>query len=120
MKVAIIDDSQFMRGLIVKALKTLHPEATLFDFENPEKALAELPKLQPDLITLDLLMPHLNGFEFLDQLAKTSLRPRILVITADVQKAVRQRCAEAGVHAFVEKPVTLEKLRAALLEVLPR
>ncbi len=114
MKIAVIDDSQFMRGLIVAGLGQLHPSAAIVEFADPAEALRALPQLQPDLITLDLLMPGLSGFQVLDQLGGLSLRARIVVITADVQPSVRERCAAAGVHAFVEKPVTLEKLRAAL------
>ena len=119
MHIAIIDDSQFMRSLIVKAFAQLRPDARLTEFSDPGEALRALPALDPDLVTLDLLMPGLHGFEVLEQLALLPIRPRIIVITADVQDAVRQRCLAAGVFAFVEKPLTLEKLRAALANLLP-
>lgn len=114
MKIAVIDDSQFMRGLIVAGLGQLYPTASIVEFADPAEALRALPALQPDLITLDLLMPGLSGFQVLEQLGGLPLHARIVVITADVQPSVRQRCAAAGVHAFVDKPVTLGKLRAAL------
>lgn len=114
MKIAVVDDSQFMRGLIATGLAQLHPDAQIVEFADPSEALRAFPQLQPDLITLDLLMPELSGFQVLEQLRGMSLHARIVVITADVQPTVRQRCADAGVHAFVEKPVTLKKLRAAL------
>lgn len=119
MTIAVVDDSKFMRGLIVKALTALHPKARIIEFADPTEALRQLPALAPDLITLDLLMPGLHGLEVLEKLSHTPLRSRIVVITADVQRSVRQKCTDAGVHAFVEKPVTLEKLRAALADAAP-
>lgn len=114
--IAIIDDSQFMRGLIAKALAGLFPHARLVEFSDAPSALRRLPRLKPDLVTLDLLMPELDGFEFLARLAHYRHQPRVIVITADVQQTVRERCRAAGARAFVEKPVTLAKLRAALAE----
>ena len=64
-------------------------------------------------------MPGIGGLEFLKRFKRRKLSPRIVVITADVQPAVRQRCIAAGAHAFVEKPISLAKLRAALEETLP-
>jgi CheY-like chemotaxis protein len=116
--IAIIDDSKFMRSLIVKALAQLHPEAKTVEFDGAAAALRRLPRLKPDLVTLDLLMPEVSGFEFLARLAGYRHHPRIVVITADVQQSVRERCAAAGVHAFVEKPVTLDKLRTAVAVAL--
>lgn len=114
MKVAIIDDSQFMRKLISTAVAHLHPEARLTEFPDATTALRRLGRMKPDLVTLDLLMPNLDGFGFLEKLARGGHRPRIVVITANVQDTVRRRCLELGVQGFIEKPVTLEKLRAAL------
>jgi CheY-like chemotaxis protein len=112
--IAIVDDSKFMRGLIVKALAQLYPQARVVEFDNATSALRSLPRLKPDLVTLDLLMPEVHGFEFLERLARHRHRPRVIVITADVQQSVRERCAASGAHAFIEKPVTLDKLRRAV------
>lgn len=115
MKVTIIDDSSFMRRLIRSALSETNPEAEVVEFDDATKALAAMPQLHTDLITLDLLMPGLNGLDFLALLRTTVAQsPRVIVITADVQKTVRQKCQEMGVVDFIEKPITPEKLRLAL------
>lgn len=115
MKVALIDDSSFMRRLIRSAMAEAVPEAEIVEFDDATKALAALPQLAPDLITLDMLMPGLNGLEFLALLRTTlTQRPRVIVITADIQKTVRQKCQEFGVVDFIEKPITPEKLKLAL------
>lgn len=117
--IAVVDDSKFMRGLILKAFAQLYPQARVVEFDNATSALRSLPRLKPDLVTLDLLMPAVHGLDFLDRIARHRHRPPIIVITADVQQSVRERCAAAGAHAFVEKPVTLEKLRLAVATIFP-
>ena len=119
MRIAIIEDSNFMRSVTVMTLKRLYPDAVLFEYADANLALKALPKVSPDLITLDLLMPGIGGLEFLKRFKKRKLGSRIVVVTADVQPAVRQRCIDAGAHAFVEKPISLAKLRAVLEETLP-
>jgi CheY-like chemotaxis protein len=117
MKIAIIEDSIFMRKVTAMTVKRLCPEAELFEFADASEALKALGRVAPDLITLDLLMPGMSGLEFLRRVRRRKLAARIIVITADVQPVVRQRCLDAGASAFVEKPITLAKLKAALEEV---
>ncbi len=108
-----------MRSVTVMTIKRLYPEAELFEFADANEALKILPKVAPDLITLDLLMPGIGGLEFLKRFKKRKLGSRIVVVTADVQPVVRERCIAAGAHAFVEKPISLAKLKAVLEETLP-
>ncbi len=114
MKIAIVDDSLFMRRLIRTALLEAHPQAQVDEFGDASLALAALPALGPDLVTLDLLMPGMSGLAFLSAMEGNARRPRIIVISADVQKTVRQKCRDLGATDFIEKPITLEKLQAAL------
>lgn len=118
MKVAIIDDSLFMRRLIRAAFQDTYPEAQVTEYADAAKALTEVPALAPDLITLDMLMPGMTGLEFLAELRKTPLHARIIVVTADVQKTIRQKCIELGASGFIDKPITLEKLQAALGKIM--
>ncbi len=112
-KVAVVDDSQFMRRLIRAALVQVNPELEVTEFADSEEALAKLSALAPDLITLDMLMPKVHGLQFLERLRAMPVQPPVVVITADIQKSVREKCAEHKVHGFIEKPITYEKLQTA-------
>lgn len=114
MKIAIVDDSQFMRRLIREAFHQVNPSFEIIEFADSSEAIERLPALAPDLITLDLLMPKLSGIEFLRRLRELPAKPRVVVMTADIQKSVRQKCAELGVQDFIEKPITFDKLQGAL------
>ena len=117
MKIAIIEDSVFMRKVTAMTVMRLLPDAELVEFADASEALKAIRQVAPDIITLDLLMPGIGGLEFLRRFRRRKLPARVIVVTADVQPAVRQRCLAAGAHAFVEKPITLAKLQTALAEV---
>lgn len=119
MKIAIVDDSAFMRGLIARTLRRIVPDAELHEFADPVEALRLIPALAPEFVTLDLLMPGLHGLDFLRRAKRRKIAARIVVVTADVQESIRKKCAAAGAHAFVEKPVTVAKLRAAFAAEAP-
>ncbi len=112
-KIAVVDDSQFMRRLIRAALTQVNPEFEVTEFADSEEAIKAIPALAPDLITLDMLMPKLNGLQFLDRLRGLAVQPPVIVITADIQKSVREKCSEHRVHGFIEKPITYDKLQTA-------
>lgn len=118
MKIAIVDDSKFMRRLIREAVRQLSPRADITEFDDGEAALDKLPDVSPDVITLDMVMPKVGGLEFLERLRILPNPPRVIVITANIQNSVRQKCAELGVTDFIEKPITFDKLQAAFFKLL--
>ncbi len=82
-------------------------------FVNPvsmtdaREIVAHYDAAPPDLVLLDLLMPHLSGFEVLAWLAartEAAIRPPVLVLTADVTRETRERALAGGAMDFVTKP----------------
>ena len=70
-RVVVIDDSAFNRETIVDILRT-HPDVEVIGTaEDGEKGLKLVMSLQPDLVTLDLEMPRMDGFTFLRVLMVT-------------------------------------------------
>lgn len=74
---------------------------------NSRQGLELVQDLQPDLLLLDLLMPHLDGFAMLEQL-RAVLRPEdyhpILVLTADITAEAKHRALQLGATDFLAKP----------------
>src|SRR5256885_11781921 len=74
---------------------------------DPRQVLALYEELDPDLILLDLLMPHMDGFEVMGELGRRvpdgSYVP-ILVLTADATPQARQRALSMGARDFLTKP----------------
>jgi two-component system chemotaxis response regulator CheB len=103
--VLIVDDSATMRGLIAAALKR-DPEIEVLGFANdPLEAREQIKKLNPDVITLDVEMPKMNGLEFLEKIMR--LRPMPVVMVSTLTQAgaeVTIAALELGAVDCVGKP----------------
>jgi CheY-like chemotaxis protein len=82
-------------------------------------ALETLANEPVDVMILDIQMPGMSGLDVIRNYhEKTDVADRVpvVVITGDATGDVQAECEQLGVHAFLAKPVQLDKLRAVLLE----
>ena len=104
--VLVVDDSATMRGLIAAALKR-DPDIEVLGFANdPIEAREQIKKLNPDVVTLDIEMPKMNGLEFLEKIMR--LRPTPVVMVSTLTQAgadVTLEALELGAVDCVGKPV---------------
>ena len=103
LRVLVIDDSAFNRQAITKVLSS-HPEIEVvgraFDGEEGLKLAA---KLNPDLITLDIEMPRMDGFTFL-RLLMSKMPTPVVVISSHSRKHEVFQALELGALDFIAKP----------------
>ena len=115
-RILVIDDSSFQR-MMVKNLLIEHGHDPILA-ENGAVALERLEE-QPDAVLCDLVMPVLDGFEFLETLSRSESKVPTIVISADIQESARTRCLELGASGFLNKPLVEEQLLQALEGLLP-
>jgi len=115
--ILIIDDSSFQRTMIRKALRK--ENFTCIEAENGNIGLEMAEKENPDVIIVDLLMPGLNGIEFLKAIQEKGITIPVLVLTSDIQDATRDLCLELGARSFLNKPLRTDDLIPAIRKVLP-
>ena len=79
---------------------------------NGVEVLDQMQKTEPDVLVLDIIMPHLDGIGVLERLNGMSLgrRPKIIMLTAFGQESITQRVLELGADYYVLKPFPLEVL----------
>ena len=109
MKILIVDDSQFFQGFLKKLFIKYLPEAELIMANNGRDAYALYEQERPDFIITDLLMPEMNGQEFLHMVKESNPKVKVIIITADIQKATREEVEKMGVLAYFNKPLNNEK-----------
>ena len=115
LKLLVVDDSGVMRRLIARLLKNLDQEVFLVgSAADGEEALSSARRTQPNLITLDLTMPNMDGLETVPLLSREHPSARILVISALADKATCIRALQLGAHGFLTKPVSEERLINAM------
>jgi DNA-binding response OmpR family regulator len=105
----IVDDEPDLREMIDKMLQIEgYNTATA---ENGEDFLAKIDDFQPDLVTLDVMMPGLTTKEILEKLKEKQCNPKIILLTvirySDDEK---QRLYEMGIVDYMTKPFELDKL----------
>ncbi|MGH7711708.1 MAG: response regulator [Gemmatimonadaceae bacterium] len=73
---------------------------------------------KPDLLLLDLSMPHRNGLDLLPELVKTFPDLKVLIVTMHVDRAMADAAMVAGAHGFIPKEATAEELNDAIAQVM--
>jgi len=103
--VLVVDDSTLMRRVIMDILNS-HPDINVVGYAiNGKMALEQLEKLKPDVITLDVEMPYMNGLETLKEIRK--IRPTPTIMLSSLTKAgveVTMQALEYGAIDFIAKP----------------
>ena len=110
-RILVIDDSGFNRRAIMRMLESNTGIQVVGTAANGEEGLRQLQKLEPDVVTLDLEMPKMDGFTFLRIAAQTHPVPVLVISSRDEASSVFQ-ALELGAADFVVKPaqVTSHKL----------
>lgn len=114
--IMLVDDSSICNLIMRKGLSLLPIETNIHDFTDPVHAFSQLPVLQPTLIFLDLNMPELDGWGFLERMRETGQQHRVIVLTSSTSAVDRARCDEfSNVLMYQTKPVT-----RTFLDALPQ
>jgi len=115
-RLMVVDDSSIIRRRISRA-HGLADYEVVAQAEDGAQALEQARAHQPDLITIDLTMPNMDGPAAIPLLASLCPKSRILVVSALSDKATAINALASGAHGFVCKPFTDEELSAALKEL---
>jgi two-component system, chemotaxis family, protein-glutamate methylesterase/glutaminase len=105
-RVVVVDDSAFMRKLITEMVQSSDEFEVVATAMNGEEGLREIRELDPDIVTLDIEMPVMDGLVALEQIMKTAPRPVVMLSAAGSQKGADMtiRALELGAVEFVRKP----------------
>ena len=109
-KLLIVDDSLIIREAIHKHLKNLNIEV-VGTAENGKVALDIFKSADPDVVTLDITMPEVDGLTVLAEMIKLKPQIKIMVVTALSDKATGLKAIKLGAKSFLPKPFTPEKLQ---------
>ncbi|HJZ10859.1 MAG TPA: response regulator, partial [Acidobacteriota bacterium] len=118
--VLVVDDSAFSRKIITNILEAIPGVRVLEAVRDGQEAIQKTVLLKPDLITLDLEMPRMNGFTFLRWLMTYQPTPVIVVSAQEADESVF-KALDLGALDFVVKPtrhasLQLQEIEADLIE----
>lgn len=120
MRMMIVDDSMVIRNRIAR----LMTDSRFSNLEivglacNGVQALEIGRSKKPEVVTMDLTMPHMDGDECIGELVRLLPDTRILVVSALSDKTTALRAVKRGAHGFLHKPFRDEELVQSLLELM--
>ena len=119
-KVLIVDDSVFMRTVIRDMLQKDPSIEIVGTASNGLEALEKIQSIKPDLITLDIEMPRMNGLEVLRELKKAAWHPRTLMLSSLTSEGAEMttEAIRLGADDFMLKPKDAPQLRLIAEELL--
>lgn len=120
-KVLIVDDSSIMRRIISDILRS-HPSIEVIGIAiNGKMALNQLSALKPDVITLDIEMPFMNGLEALKEINRTNSTPVVMISSLTKRGAeVTIKALELGAVDFIAKPENPEGFKNIEKEIIDK
>jgi two-component system, chemotaxis family, chemotaxis protein CheY len=117
--VLIVDDALFMR-MMIKDILSKDGFEVVGEAENGAEAVKKYAELQPDLVTMDIVMPEMDGIEAVRNIMKINPDARVLMCSAMGQQPLVVEALEAGAKDFIIKPFqpakVVEAVRKALQE----
>lgn len=111
MRVLVVDDSRFSRGVLRGLFEKVAPGCTVLEAGNAVEALSTVGGESAfDVITIDLHMPGKDGLTLAAELQEKKAAGRMALVSANSQQAIQQRAVELGLD-FVAKPLSEAKIQ---------
>jgi two-component system chemotaxis response regulator CheY len=117
MKLMIVDDSNIMRRRIERS-QQFEDLQLVGTAGNGVEAIELFKRTDPDVVTMDLTMPRMDGIECISHLVALKPEVRILVVSALADKATAVEAMEKGANGFLNKPFTDRQLNEAIAELM--
>lgn len=116
-KVMIVDDSSIIRQTIKKYISEEDLDI-VGSAENGKIALELFQRTNPDIVTLDITMPEMDGLTLLKKMTKINNNVKVMIITALADKATGLKAMKFGAKSFITKPFTETILNENLKRLL--
>jgi DNA-binding NarL/FixJ family response regulator len=115
--VLIVEDHQMMRDALVTILERRKDIKVIGQAADGREGAEKAAKLKPDVVTLDVAMPNLNGLDAARHIRRRSASTRILILSGYEDDLFIQHALEAGVDGYISKTAAAETLAQAVRDV---
>ncbi len=118
--IMIVDDSKFTRKMLSDIL-TEKGHQIIGEAENAKEAVELYQRLKPDLVTLDIIMPEVEGTDAISALkamVRVNPKAKVVMVSAMGQQEVIEECIQAGAKDFIVKPLQPSNVAGVVESVL--
>lgn len=113
MKVLVVDDTAFMRIMMRTILEELGYEV-IAEAKNGKEAVDEYTKRRPDIVTMDITMPEMDGVEALREIRRLDPKAKVIMCSAMGQRDMVLDAISCGARDFVVKPFQKDRIQEAV------
>ena len=112
-RVLVVDDAAFMR-MMIKDILSKNGYEVVGEAENGLKAVEKYQELKPDLTTMDITMPEMNGISAVKEIKKIDPGAKVIMCSAMGQQAMVVEAIQAGARDFIVKPFQPDRVLEAV------
>lgn len=116
-KILIVDDAAFMR-MMIKNILIKEGYEVVGEAENGAQAVEKYKELNPDLVTMDITMPEMDGISAVKEIMKINKGAKVVMCSAMGQQAMVIDAIQAGAKDFIVKPFQPDRVIEAISKVL--
>ena len=116
-RILIVDDAAFMR-MMIKDILTKNGYEIVGEAQDGAQAVEKYKELAPDLITMDITMPEMDGITALKEIRKINPNATIIMCSAMGQQAMVIDAIQAGAKDFIVKPFQADRVLEAIQKAL--
>lgn len=114
--ILIADDSTFMRQLLGRILKKMGHE--IVEARDGREAVSKYQEYRPDLVTMDITMPVMDGVEALKEIKRLDENAKVIMVTAMGQKYYVVDAIKSGAMDYIVKPFQIEHISETISRAL--
>jgi len=115
--ILVVDDAAFMR-MMLKDILTKGGYNVVGEAENGQVAVQKYKELSPDLVTMDITMPEMDGLQALKEIRSQSSGAAVIMCSAMGQQAMVIEAIQAGAKDFIVKPFQADRVVEAVKKVI--
>ena len=109
----MVDDCNFMRKMLQNIINKIDGYEVVGSASNGKEAIIKCVYLNPNIVTMDITMPHMTGIEATKKIMQINPEIKIIMVTAMGQDCLLVEAAEAGAKGYIVKPFTeIEVIKA--------
>ncbi|MHA1930940.1 MAG: response regulator [Promethearchaeota archaeon] len=116
--VLIVDDATFVRKKLIKIVEKMDFAEVVGEATNGVEAISLYKKLKPDLVTMDLVMPNLDGIQAIEDIMTFDRDAKIVVVSAMGQDLSIKEAVEKGAKEYIKKPFKEDEVYTVIERLL--
>lgn len=116
-RVLVVDDAVFMRQSL-KLMLEKNGYQVVGEAENGKVAIRKYRELHPDLVTMDITMPEMNGIQAVKQIKDIDRNSKVIMITAIGQESFVKEAVVSGASGFIVKPFKEDQVIKAIKTII--